>query len=61
MSEYGVEGPLEQETDMTKANTHANDKWAQHETHGPKGKVDGPTKRPVDQPSRSNCLWAPPT
>ena len=27
-SEYGVEGPPEQETDMTKANTRANDKWA---------------------------------
>ena len=50
MSEYGVEGPPEQEADMTKANTCANDKWAQHETHRPKGKVGGPTGWPADLP-----------
>ena len=50
MSEYGVEGPPEQETNITKANTRANDKWAQEETHGPKGKVGGPTGRPADLP-----------
>ena len=61
MSEYGVEGPPEQETDMTKANTHANDKWAQDRTHGPKGKVGGPTGRPADLPGRPTCPWAPPT
>ena len=48
MSEYGVEGLPEQETDMTKPNTRANDKWAQEGTHGPKGKVGGPTGRPTD-------------
>ena len=48
MSEYGVEGPPEQETDMTKANTRANDKWAQEGTHGPKWKVRGPTGRLAD-------------
>ena len=48
MSEFGVEGPPEQETDMTKANTRANDKWAQEGTHGPKWKVGGPNRRPAD-------------
>ena len=48
MSEYGVEGPPKQETDMTKANTHANDKWAQEGTHGTKGEVGRPGP------------WAPP-
>ena len=48
MSEYGVEGPPEQETDIIKAKTCANDKWAQEGTHGPKGKVGGPTVRPAD-------------
>ena len=50
MSEYGVEGPPEQETDIIKAKTHANDKWAQQGTHGPKEKVGGPTRRPADLP-----------
>ena len=31
-----------------KAKTHANDKWAQQRTHGPKGKVGGPTGRPAN-------------
>ena len=48
MSEYGVEGPLEQETDIIKAKTRANDKWAQQGTHGPKEKVGGPTGRLAD-------------
>ena len=55
MSEYGVEGSPEQETDMTKAKTSANDKWAQEGTHGPKRKVGGPTGRPADQPGRPTC------
>ena len=42
VSEYGMEGPLEQQTNSTKANTRANDKWAQEGTHGPKCKVGGP-------------------
>ena len=50
MSEYGMEGPLEQETNSTKANTRANDKWAQKGIHGPKWKVGGPTGRPADLP-----------
>ena len=50
MSEYGVEGSPEQETDIIKAKTRANDKWAQQGTHGPKGKVGGPTGRPADLP-----------
>ena len=50
MSEYEVEGPPKQETDMTKANTRANDKWAQEGTHGPKGKVGGSTGRPAELP-----------
>ena len=66
MSEYGVEGPLEQETDIIKAKTRANDKWAQQGTHGPKGKVGGPTGRLADllvgRPAgRPTCPWAPPT
>ena len=48
MSEYGVEGPPEQETDSIKSKTRDNDKWAQQGTHGPKGKVGGPTGRPAD-------------
>ena len=48
LSEYGVEGPPEQETDIIKVKTRANDKWAQQGTHGPKGKVGGPTGRPAD-------------
>ena len=48
VSEYVVEGPLEQETDIIKAKTHANDKWAQQGTHGAKGKIGGPTGRPAD-------------
>ena len=48
VSEYGVEGPPEQETDTIKAKTRVNDKWAQQGTHGPKGKVGGPTGRPAD-------------
>ena len=48
MSEYGVEGPPEQEIDSIKDKTRANNKWAQQGTHGPKGKVGGPTGRPAD-------------
>ena len=48
MSEYGVEGPPEQENNNTKANTRANDKWAQEGTDGPKRKIGGPTGRPAD-------------
>ena len=59
MSEYGVEGPPEQETDMTKVNTRANDKWAQEGTHGPKGKVSGPTGRPADLPMGPTTLNLP--
>ena len=46
MSEYGVEGPPEQETDMTKANTRASDKWAHWEAGRPAWSADllvGPT------------------
>ena len=49
MSKYGVEGPPKQETDILKAKTRAIDKWAQQGTHGPKGKVGGPTGRPADR------------
>ena len=48
-----IKGPPEQETDTTKANTRAYDKWAQGGTHGPKGKVGGSTGRPADLPGRS--------
>ena len=48
MSEYGIDGPPEQDTNSTRANTRANDKWAQEGTHGPKGEVGGPTGRPAD-------------
>ena len=48
MSEYGIDGPPEQETNSTRANTHSNDKWAQEGTHRPKGEVGGPTGRPAD-------------
>ena len=50
MSEYGVEGPPEQETGMIKDKPHAIDMWAQEVTHRPKCKVGGPTGRPADLP-----------
>ena len=50
VSEYEVEGPPEQETDMIKDKPHAIDKWAQEVTHRPKCKVGGPTGRPADLP-----------
>ena len=50
MSEYGVEGPPEQETRAIEANPRAIDKWAQEATHRPKCKVGGPTGRPADLP-----------
>ena len=61
ISKLGLEGPPEQETDIPEANTRAIDKWAQEETHRPKGKVSGPTGWPVDHPGRPSSLWAPPT
>ena len=48
MSEYGIDGPPEQEINSARANTRANDKWAQEGTRGPKGKVGGATARPAD-------------
>ena len=57
MLEYGIEGPPEQETDMTKGNTRDNDKWAQEGTYGPKGKVGGPTGRPADLLGQPTCPW----
>ena len=33
MSSHGLEGPPEQETDMTKDKSQANDKWAQSTAH----------------------------
>jgi len=59
--EHGLEGPLEQETEIPEANTRAIIKWAQEETHKPKGKVGGPTGRPADHPGRPSSPWAPPT
>ena len=61
MSEHGLEGPPEQETDKPEANTSAIDKWALEETHRPKWKVGGPTGRPADHPGRPTAQWAPPT
>ena len=63
VSECGIDGPPEQETNRTRAHTHANDKWAQEGTRGPKGKVGGATARPAkaDQshgPHRLNfAMW----
>ena len=58
MSEYGVEGPPEQETNSIKAKTRANDKWAQQGTHGTKEKVGGPIGRPADLPvGPTNLNW----
>ena len=37
MSSHGLEGPPEQETDMTKDKSQANDKWAQSTAHQDKG------------------------
>ena len=48
MSECGIDGPPEQETSSTRANTRANDKWAQEATRGPMGKVGGATAKPAD-------------
>ena len=48
MLEHGLEGPPEQETDISKANTHAIDKWAQEVTYKPKCKVSGPTGGSAD-------------
>ena len=42
MSELGLEGPPEQETNIPEANTRTIDKWAQEEIYRPKGKVMGP-------------------
>ena len=54
VSEYGLEGPPEQETDIIEANTRANDKWAQEGTHGPKGRLVGPLGgRPTSLVSRA--------
>ena len=61
MSEYGVEGPPEQETNITKVNTRASDKWAQEGTHGPKGKVGGPIGRPADLLVGRTARGPPPT
>ena len=60
MSEYGVEGSPEQETNTKEDNPHAIDKWAQEATHRPKRKVGGPTGRPADQAGRPTYPWAPP-
>ena len=43
-------------TSSTRANTRANDKWAQEGTRGPKGEVGGPTGRPADQAHGPHCL-----
>ena len=60
VSRHGLEGPPEQETDMPKANTRANDKWAQDVTHRPKEKVGGPTRWSADHPGWPTSPWAPP-
>ena len=60
MSEYGLEGSPEQETDIPEDNTRANDKWAKEETHRPKEKVGGPTGGSANPPGRPNSPWAPP-
>ena len=52
MSEYGVEGSPEQETNTKEANPHAIDKWAQEVTHRPKCKVGGPTGGSAGRPTR---------
>ena len=61
MSEHGLEGPPEQETDIPEANTRAIDKWTQEETHRLKGKVGGLTGWPADHPGRPSSPWAPST
>jgi len=60
VSECGIDGPPEQETDRTRAHTRANDKWAQEGTRGPKGKVGGATARPADLLVGRLGPWAPP-
>ena len=60
MSEYGIDRPPEQEINSARANTHANDKWAQEGTRGPKGKVGGATARPADLLVGRHGPWAPP-
>ena len=60
MSEYGIDGPPEQETNSTRANTRANDKRVQEATCGPKGKVGGATARPADLLVGRPGPWAPP-
>ena len=55
VSEYGIDGPPEQETNSTRANTHSNDKWAQEGTHGLKGGgrwAHWEAGRPAGRPTR---------
>ena len=60
MSEYGVEGPPEQETRAIEANPRAIDKWAYEVTRRPKCKGGGPTGGSADQAGRPTYPWAPP-
>ena len=59
VSECGIDGPPEQETDRTRAHSRANDKWDQEGTCGPKGKVGGATARPADLLVGRPGPWAP--
>jgi len=50
MSEHGLEGPPEQETDIPEAKTSANDMWAQNKTQPKKAEVGWATRWSADQP-----------
>jgi len=56
VSSHGSKGPPEQEIDMTKVKTQANDKWAQRTAHWTKGEgrwahwEAGRPTRPADLP-----------
>ena len=48
VSSHGLEGPPEQETDITKDKSQAKDMWAQNAAHQDKGKVGRPTTWSAD-------------
>ena len=59
VSSNGLEGPPEQETDMTKDKTQANDTWAQNAAHQHKGKAGWPHWVAGQPPGRPTAQWAP--
>ena len=59
VSEHGLEGPPEQETDISEAKTSANDMWAQNTTQPKKAEVGWAHWWSDDHPGRQTSPWAP--